>query len=171
MDKKIIFGLLGVLLVSVVLTIPLLRNNFGINDGVHYKATVCVYKNDELISCQYNLLTNGGKDMIRDALQGTSTNINQISLGNGAAPTASSTSLPSEYTDCGLAKATASTQNLANNGNWSVYYTFTSTCDSKVVNTTGLYKNGGNLFAGTSFTSTTLQTDDQIKINWTISVS
>ena len=56
-------------------------------------------------------------------------------------------------------------------GNWSIYNEFTSTCDNVVTNVTRLRNTNGDDFAGNTFTLVTLQTDDLLLINWTLSVS
>ena len=176
MEKKYLVGTFAVLVMAVIVfgiggiinTLPVPE---GVGQGIKYNSNVCVYKNEELIGCQHNVITNGGLDMVKTSLgEGTSNVITDLALGNEQAPAAGDSALPGLYEDSGLTKASGA-YNSNGVGNWSVAHTWTSTGDNKVVNTTGLYKDGGNLFAGTSFASTTLQTDDQIKVNYTIWVT
>ena len=149
----------------------------SVSDGVQYNSNVCPSLkragSDEwiLMDCTENTVTNGGKDMVENCLGEGGTNaITNLTLGNQEAPAAAATALAGVYSTNGLAGATgAYNTNAASNGNWSIAYTWTCTAAEQTVNTTGLYKSGGGaLFAGTSFTATTLQADDQIKVNYTI---
>lgn len=153
------------------------NNEFG--QPLEYHTNVCVYKNGELIDCNHNTITNVGKDFIKTSLTNTTgvTNntINILALGNSSPTVAATTTLNSQYNTCGLANGTGTyNSNSASNGNWSMTRTWTSSCDGSLVNTTGLYRAPGvpgELFAGASFTSTTLQNNDQLTINYTIWVS
>jgi hypothetical protein len=145
------------------------------NSIVKYTGRACIYKNGELIECKHNTVTNQGKDYIKLALgTGVNESIFTLALGNSTVPAAASTALGSEWVSCGLDKKNGTyLSNGASNGNWSTYYTWTSTCDNAVINTTGLYKvnTASGLFAGLSFTSTTLQTNDQVMVNYTVSIT
>ena len=143
-----------------------------------YNAKVCVYKNGELITCKPNVLTNAGKELIeaylaQEGLGPTSlTPVKYIAVGNGTAPSASSTSLDSEITDCGLARA-AGTYSDQGVGNWSFSHTWTCECDGVTVSTTGIFNasSGGTMFAGMSFNPSTLYSDDQLTVTWYINVT
>ena len=155
----------------------------SVSSGVNYNAMVCVYKNGQEIDCHHNLLLNAGKNMTRDALtNGLAAGgvPKWIALGNGTATQAPTDNvLATEIgTECGLNRAsgTINFDTVYNNiGNWSVTKTFTSSCNNAIVNTTALYNatvsGANNTFAETTFTSTTLQANDQINITWFIFVS
>lgn len=199
MEKKHIFfailfvlGIMGFLgafgLMSYNSMSPL---NQPTHNSIGYSATVCSYKipweedhygERQLLGCSHNVLYNSGKNMTRDVLgQGLSSgaiiNITlcNATIPNGAChtPTAAGTENFTSYTNCGMDGGTGGTYALIppNPGNWSVYRTFTSTCDNIMTNATRLSNNSGSIFAGNTFTLATLQTNDQILINWTISVS
>ena len=169
MDKKIIGIGAMVMLVFAVFTVSLIDNNGNtlVGDSIKYGSDVCVYKNNELIGCQHNVVTTAGLNYVKNSLgEGGANEVSNIALGNTTAPAVGETALAGLYASCGLTQA-AGTYNSNGDGNWSQAHTFTSTCDGIVVNTTALYKSGANMFAGTTFTATTLQTDDSLKINYT----
>ena len=124
----------------------------------------------------HNVLTNNGKNFIEqelgDSASATTEVANALALGNGSTPTATSTSLDSEITDCGLAKATG-TYADDGTGQWNITKTYTSTCDNEVVNTTALYTSStSTMFAGDAFSSSvTLQSGDQITVTWNIQIT
>ena len=173
MEKKYMVGMFSVLVLAmfvVGLNIGNTRDN-GVGDGINYGSNVCVYKNDELIGCQHNTVTTQGLNMVKSALgQGTIQLIANLTVGNTTAPAAGDTALPGAYVNHGL-EGTTGTYNSNGNGNWSIAHTWTCSAGPTVVNTTGLCNATNGLFAGTSFTATTLQTDDQIKVNYTIFVT
>jgi len=140
-------------------------------DTIQYHANVCAYLNDNLIECKHNTLTTTGKNYIKTSLgMGTVNNISTLVLGNTTAPAVGDTVLAGNYSVGGLDPAQGA-YNSNGNGNWSIAHTWTATGNGYAVNTTGLYKTSGDMFAGTSFTVTTLNVDDQLKINYTIWVS
>ncbi len=147
------------------------------NIAVKYTSKVCVSVNGELKGCTHNVLTDSGRQMIKNFLRGLTpqtANISVIALGNGSAPTASSTVLDSEITGCGLDNVTAINNNI-NNTAWDLSYQWTSTCDNIVVNTTAIFNAtadgiGSTMFAGATITSSTLQNTDKIQVNYTINV-
>jgi hypothetical protein len=148
----------------------------GTFQGIEYHSSVCVYKNNELIQCSPNTLTDEGTEFIETELGTTpSTNsIDNMQLGNGSASTSSSTALDGLITTCGLGPA-AITWSSVGTGNISASYEWTSTCDNIVVNTTGLNctacSSSIDFFAGNSFTDVTLQTNDKINVTWYIWVT
>jgi hypothetical protein len=94
--------------------------------------------------------------------------LDQLALANNTvAQSASDTNLQGEWTTCGLARATGTLTSI-NTGNWSISYQWTSTCDNVIVNATGIYNTtaSGNLFAETTFATTTLQTNDKINVTY-----
>lgn len=151
--------------------------------SINYNAEVCNYitRADgtiEDLGCSSNTLTNAGANLIKDYV-GTGSGGGAVdyiglcdaSIGCTASSTASTT-LTNEFTTSGLARSQGT---YASNGvgNWSVWKTFTATADNLLVNKTGIFNasSSGTLFAENTFTLATLQTSDQLTINWTISVS
>jgi hypothetical protein len=147
------------------------------------------------IANKHNLLTNMGRNITRDCLVGAgcgASTLKIISLGNATnagepgTETAADVVLASESTTaaCTLERASHgtgtvnyqapnSTSGANANGNWSITNTFTNSCLALAVNSTGLYNatSGNVLFAESNFTTTTLQTNDQINITWFIWIS
>lgn len=177
-------------LIGAVLFLALLVNtnyekevNDSFEDTINYKATVCVSKNNELIGCSRNLLYDTGKDSIKHRLlYGGGDNITWISLCNASTgsgvgcgvPVAGATEDFQKLKDCGMANVSGTMTDIGT-GNWSIYHTFTSTCDNLEINATKLSNEtitiAGTNFSGNNFSLVTLQTDDQLTINWTITVS
>jgi len=143
---------------------------------INYGSVVCVYKNGILVSpCTHNLLVNKGKDLVALAVNGTAATITQIAVGNNTATQlVTDTSLATqgtEWAECGLAKATG-TYVYRGVGAWNVTKAFTSSCDNIGVNATALQNTADSvLFAETTFTSTTLQTNDILNVTWGIYIS
>ena len=177
---------------SVFAIVSLVNNNLGgvsFKSPVNYHSDVCVYTTGnfegrktpafsgifELVNCDSNVLFNTGKDLIEDYLGdsgGTGDEVDQIELCNatGSAcetPTADGTAAFSPFIDGGLQKATGTYADLGT-GNWSIQHTFTATADNLKTNVTRIGNTAGTLFAANEFTSVTLQTNDQLTINWTI---
>lgn len=151
------------------------------SDSLNYHADVCVYKNGILHECNHNVLYNNGKNMTRDMLGYGGTlagNVSTISLCNASTgsacgtPVAAGSEAYTAYDSCGLNAATGSYAVLtAYDGNWTITKTFTSTCDNRLVNVTRLTNASGSIFAGNTFSLVTLQTNDQLTVNWTIMIS
>ena len=149
-------------------------------EGIHYKANVCrtVTRIDgtQETECSHNLLYNNGKEMIEQIL-GAGVNehpILNISLCNATAGCGAIQADNSEaftaYSNCGLNNLVGTYSSLGT-GNWSIAKTFISTCDNVIMNSTRLGNSTNGLFAGNVFTLVTLQTNDQLTINWTIAVT
>jgi hypothetical protein len=147
-------------------------------EGLKYNGMVCVgatlsgkYYD---LGCRHNLITNVGKDHIKTASgQGAAIRHDKIAVANNTvAQAATDTTLQGEWTTCGLAAATG-TYSSAGTGAWNITYQWTSSCDSVIVNATGLYNATGTnqLFAETTFTSVTLQTNDKLNVTWGLQVS
>jgi len=185
MDKKIT-GLMATLLLAVF-AIGLSGNNSEgivtpmeivpettVLEPINYGSNVCVSVNDEFVGCQHNVITTNGLNYVKDCIGNGGTNdINTLALGNTTAPVVGETALAGLWASCGLTKAEA-TYNTNGDGNWSQAYTWTSTCDNVVVNTTALYKLNTveGMFAGGALSApTTLQTNDKLQINYTTWVS
>ncbi len=165
------------LLVMVIGAIQYSQPNIEPEATIAYGSNVCVThsRGDKILmnECDSNLLYNNGKDIIK-AILGTGANmgaIANISLCNASASCGTPVAAGSEgftaYTNCGL-PSKIGTYGSLNTGNWSMYNTFTSTCDNVNSTSTRLTNVTGGIFAGNTFTLVTLQTNDQLTINWTI---
>ncbi len=172
----IAIALIGILSVSN----PVITTS---TSGIGYKSDVYVYKNNELIDCSHNMLYDTGKDLIKTQLgnaasaTGEADQINLCNATGGAAktgcgiPTSTGSETYNEFANCGMGKQTG-TYSSMETGNWSIWYTFTSTCDNILVNATRLNQTTGGLgFAGNNFTLVTLMSGDSLTINWTMSTS
>jgi len=146
--------------------------------GLHWNSEVCIYKNNELIQCEPNILCTGGKNWTRDCIGKFlcgSTNFSIIALGNTTtAQSASDTTLANEWTTCNLGRKSGEYTELtgSSDGNWTVSAVWTAN-DACVVNTTGLFNatSSGTMFAQNNFTTVSLQANDQINVTWTIWVT
>lgn len=181
MDNKIFMSVIAVTLMSaIVLTLvipsPVSVGSSSSGETLNYRGNVCIYKNGELVECSHNLLYDIGKNLTRDILGLGGNFIRNISLCNATAgcqvPVAGATETFNRYGNCGLiATQGAYTAYGTIDGNWSVSNTFTASCDSLLVNATRLANASGTLLAGNTFSLVTLQTNDQLTVNWTIQVS
>ena len=172
----IIPAVFGLLLFAAILAYNKpITNVAQVAEAPKYHSMVCVWKNGELVECKHNVLFDSGKDLIKTILgdSGSGGPVKTIALCNASAgcaePTAAGTETYNEFSSCGLAPATG-TYSSNGVGNWSIQKTFTATCDDLVTNVTRI-GNGTTYFAGASFTSVTLQTNDQLTVTWTIWVS
>ncbi len=71
---------------------------------------------------------------------------------------------------CGLGNASGLYYSLGT-GNWTVENTFTASCDGIYVNATRLQNGTHDIFAGESFTHTSLDDTDTLHINWSVWIS
>jgi len=180
---------------SMTLVAPVSGSKPG--STITYKGISCVYLNGQLWECSENLFTRKGQNLTREALLGGGNVIRNatefIAVGNASDSVIRSAngvvgqSLLGEYTarnsTCGLTRAAGTIRNVTGGctesscaGNWSIMNEFTSTCDSTLVNTTGLYADdytvdNNTLFAENNFTSATLQTNDKINVTWFVFVT
>lgn len=126
-----------------------------------------------------NLLNTDGRDKIHDDMYITTSKsgsgFNFIALTTDvAAPAAGDTVLASEITTGGLARIQAGTRTHVDNTNVStIEHTFTATAVHTAIVKSGLFNLIGPPPAGVmghenTFTSASLQIDDQIKVTWTI---
>ena len=170
---SVVLVLLGVLFIT---SFP--NSDNPIQNSISYNSQVCISKNNNLIECSSNVLTTAGANVIRDTLgEGTSFGaFDYVGLCNATAgcvaAAAGSTTLENEYALGGLERSQGSYVSNGN-GNWSVGETFTATADNLLTNKTGIFNqsSGGTLLAENTFTLVTLQTNDQLTINWTIWVT
>ncbi|MBN2203096.1 MAG: hypothetical protein JW700_02850 [Candidatus Aenigmarchaeota archaeon] len=174
--------ILGMVLLSVAMLATTMPSTLMANvetTSIDYHSMVCVYKNNELVECSHNALTNAGKEAIEDLIgAGTAgAAFDYIALGNGSTPSAGSTSLDEEIGDSGLERAQGTVNQVAggSSGNWSVTNTFTATGAVGSINTTSLFNNSFptniSMFAYNTFTEVSLQAQDQINVTWTIWVT
>lgn len=181
-----IFSAFIVALSGVLNELEIVKPNPIKTQGIDYQGYVCVtHKNAEgkIISsdCNHNILHFAGQNLTRDYLVSPSAtnNITTIALcnisgstsANCGTPTAGASEAFTSYASCGLTNQSANYAILSPNGNVSVYTTFTSTCNNRMANVTRLQNASGTPFASNTFTDVTLQTNDQLLINWTIMIS
>jgi len=188
-NKKDVFYLTAIFSLTVAFAfllnydvLPNLGNN--IMTGVNYDANVCVTHTNaegEIVSnqCSHNVLYDTGAEFIEQLLgnETASDAADVIVLCNASAaascetPNAGKTESFTNMTSCGLV-ATTGAYSSNGNGNWSISKTFTSSCDSVITNVTRLKTNSSNTdLAGNNFTLVSLESSDQITINWTIGVT
>ena len=166
----LVLGLL--VLVSVPLTYPVDQS-----ESLQYRGMVCVYKNNELVECNHNILVTTGMTQIQDHLGiGATGAVKTIAVGNGtAAQVAGDTSLAGEIADVGLAKTTGTYVATGTAGAWNITYQWTcgAGCINEGVNNTGLYNatGAGQLFAETTFTNVVLQQNDKLNVTWGLTVT
>jgi hypothetical protein len=160
-----VFGIL-----AVALYIPQ-KSELTHNMKVGYN--VCVTKNlgradQEPTSCVHNIVYNNGlQGIIEEITTGANWGaFKNISLGNGSAPVADNSETFNLFSSCNMSSIQGSVGNLGT-GNRSIWYTFTSNCSNVYVNATRITNVSGGLFAGLSFTGTTLQSGDTLTINAT----
>jgi len=174
MEKKYMIATFSVLVLAMFV-VGLNIGNVGdseVGDSLDYGSNVCAFAklSGEWVDlgCQENTVVENGLDAVKLALgTGSVEKVSKLALGNETAPALADTALAGLWSTNGLTMAEAA-YNTNGVGNWSQAYTWTATGDNLVVNTTALYlTDGTTLFAGTSFTTTTLQTDDQLKVNYT----
>ena len=176
MEKKYLMATFAVFVMAAFVIGVNINNSSPVataHEEVGITGFPCIYLNDVLIECKENTVMTNGLNYVKTSLGvGTVNNIKDLALGNTTVPVVGDTALPGIWTTHGLAKAVG-TYNSNGDGNWSIAYTWTATAGPATVNTTGLYKtaDAAGLFAGTSFTTTTLQVDDQLKCNYTLWVS
>jgi len=179
--KKIAILSLGAIAISALLILAVYSKaptsvTFG--QGIPETGISCIRiirKNGEVTpwECSHNVLYNSGKELLETILGDTGSGgpVKIIALCNATAgcgePQADASETYNEITTCGLAPATGTYSSIGT-GNWTITYTFTSTCDNVKTNVTRLKNSGGTYFAGNSFTLATLQNGDQIQVKWYI---
>jgi len=181
---KYLYGLIPLIFGIILVSAYFISNNNQLpptEQGLNYESMVCVYKNGQEVGCHPNTLFTNGANLTRDCLMtGTCSAITNITLCNASAGCthsltsgAASGQTFNYFTACGVgpdgAAGTASV-NTGSNGNWTITKTFTSTCDNIVTNVTRI-GDATVSFAGNNFTIVTLQTNDQLVVNWTMVVN
>lgn len=130
-----------------------------------------------------NLITDIGKKHARNLFASLNASIVNsenrtvsLSLSNDTTPAASWTKLPGELTANGLDRKGPTEVTIDPDYNGTAYtteYTWTSTADNQDVQCVGVHwwsqdNSDNNLYAAGTFTATTLNTDDTIKITYTL---
>jgi len=182
MEKKHLFLLPVFMLVLVgVFAFGFSMNSSpdGVKQGIDYYGMVCtqVERADGTLEpqiCDSNVLYNLGAEALEDYLaDGTGGNdaFDWIELGNGSletgTPDAGQTEAYTATTSCGLGKVAGVVYDNGN-GNWSVGYSFTNTCDVAITNVTRLLNDDDDTLAGNTMTTVTLAPADRLNLNWTI---
>jgi hypothetical protein len=158
------------------------------SEGIGYHSSVCTYivrEDGQMVDngCSHNLLTNAGANAIRDALttDATTVSFSYIGLCNASfggdcnGTNIADESLYHEFPAGanGLNRTNEATFLPLGIGNWSYSRTFVAGEDNMVTNKTGIFNatSGGTMLAVNTFTTSTLQTGDQITVNWSIWVA
>lgn len=181
-------AILSIAVVAVILggllVVPALlqaQQQDGLNETIHYSASVNwkVYRDGVLIHdyTNHNLLTNEGKEFIEAELgnSGTTDEVQYVAMSNdGTAPAAGDTTCPSEITTNGLERALGAYTSTGT-GVWTISKTFTATgaqsAQKSCLLTDATAGEPDTLFAESLMTSVSLQTNDQVTVTWTITVS
>jgi hypothetical protein len=123
-----------------------------------------------------NFITNIGLDYCKQQLGGTPTtdSAHYISLSASTqAPLQSWTILPDEMVTGGLERAAGVYASLGN-GQWKIEKVFTATAPVTGIQISGLHwalSGDSNLFAVTTMPAAALQTNDQLVIQWTVTIA
>ena len=190
-NKLMAFGILGVLAIFTVLSVGMVNVSPQVTQddnsvGIQYHSNVCksVERADgtiEDVGCNSNVLFTTGAELIEQYMgagAGAGDAADWIGLCNATAGCGTPSAGAAEaYNVLGAGCLDAATNPVVGtyanngNGNWSVSKVFVSSCDNIETNVTRLYTGDSDEFAGNSFTLVTLQTNDQLTINWTIWVT
>lgn len=148
----------------------------GISDGLHYTGIACITAVQSGVfhdyGCQHNLITTRGLNLIKFNMMGVNQTIKvgTLAIANSTSPQLiTDTELNNQETvaGCGLANVSSTLTDIGT-GNWSVSHTWTSACNGRIINATGIYNTTavGNLFAEANFTSVTLNNGDQLTVTY-----
>jgi len=177
------FLLFGVFIIGI--SVNLAPQN-SISDEITYNSMVCkqVTRVDGTVvplECSHNVLYDTGKEAIEAYLgagSGGGDAFDWIELCNSTlvenscgAPSAGKAEEYLAYTGCGLVGVAATCGENAQDGNWTCYHSFTSTCDAQTTNVSRLVNDDDDDLAGNSFTEVTLQTGDKLNITWDVWVT
>ncbi len=158
--------------------------NTHMDASTHISGFVTIIKNagkptEELIcNDKVNLLTNGGRDLFHAQCY---TNTAAGTRGSGfvalssdaVAPAVGDTTLASEITTGGLARADVTTKtHTAGTNVTTLQHTFTATATHTAVQKCGMFNaaSGGTLTHENTFTSVTLQASDTLQVTWTLTL-
>ncbi|AIC14278.1 phage tail fiber protein [Nitrososphaera viennensis] len=173
---------LAALMVFVIPSSALVGAQNVTTDGLtpHGYVVVSVTRDGQEIyhSEDHNLITNAGKDFIAQQI-GASTGLasegaHYIALTtDGTAPAATDTTLASEITSGGLARASGTYAHTSGTNTFTVSNTFTASATHTNVQKAGLFtaSSGGTMMAENTFTAVSLASGDQLTITWTITLS
>lgn len=178
------FGLLliPILVFGVLLGFNAQESETDSSTSIKYDSMVCsqIIRADgttESPYCSHNQFLNTGANITRDILGNGAVGapFKNITLCNATAgcgvPTATSAA-QNVFTTCGLSSAEGTySVNTASAGNWTISKQFTASCADLVTNVTYLENVTGTDFAGMNFPTVTLQSADQLTVNWTIWVA
>lgn len=193
MKNKIVIPMFVVVILGAVLAIgafsgtPAYDGGIGSSESVEYTGDVYIRHTDAEGNILFeerghNVLYNTGKEAIEDYLAdggGGSDAFDWIELCNASSatgcgvPAADKSEAYLALAECGLSEVAGTVGDNSGtvNGNWSIWYEFTSTCDNVKVNVTRLRNADGDDLAGNSFTLATLQNGDKLLVNWTVWVT
>jgi hypothetical protein len=169
------------LILSNIFGASINTKTYAINvyDGTKYQATVCVYKNGELIECKHNVLTTIGKNFTQQQLINpqTANKTAWITLSNVSTDCpsdGSATKLANEIITANLGKASCTLTSI-NASSWSCEKTFQATGSVSNVQVAGYNWNataGANdLFACATFTAVNIESGDSLTIRWNTTIS
>lgn len=174
-------------LLFVISAIPINSpTEIGVYGGVGYKATVCptitrANGEVEVIECTHNVLTFAGMNATRSLLGagGATSAFDYIELECGTHNASVFNTTLSEPCTSDLARAQGTyivnsleAGGLESQGNWSIYHVFTSDITDEVFGA-GLFNasSADTLLAVANFTtSASLEANDQLTVNWTITI-
>lgn len=126
---------------------------------------------------KHNLLTNGGRDFIHNQAY-TNTSAGTIGAvyvaltSDAVAPAATDTTLASEITTGGLARALATPAHTTGTNTSTLTITFTASATFTAVQKAGTFNasSAGTMVHENTFTSTNLVANDQIALTWTMTL-
>lgn len=135
-------------------------------------------KEEVICKDKHNLLTDAGRDLFHAQCY-TNTSAGTRGVGfialttDSASPSASDTTLASEITTGGLARADATTKTHTSGTNTTtLQHTFTASATHTNVQKAGLFNaaSSGILGHENTFTQVTLQSSDTLQITWTLTL-
>lgn len=153
-------------------------------EGMPIHGYVTVIKNagkpNEEIIClnKHNLLTNSGRDWMHGQVY-TNTAAGDRGAGyialttDATSPSASDTTLTSEITTGGLARADATTKTHSSGTNTTtIQHTFTASATHTSVQKAALFNasSSGTMAHENTFTPVTLQSSDTLQVTWTLTL-
>lgn len=149
----------------------------GDSNNLKWTGTVGIYKNGEPVYSGHNLFTNLGKEWVKQSINGTGPGTNQnatwIALStNGAPVLATDKVLTGEISTNGLTRAYGTYEEIGT-GQFNITKTFTATGSFTSVNQSSLNWNasGASMIAALNFTSVNLENNDNLTIEWGITLS
>lgn len=180
LDKKI-FAMIAAIAITALTLGTMIGSGVGpvsLVETPTYSGNLLVMVETESGTSTYevqNLVVTIGKTRVKDYLRvgtaGADNATKFISLSNDDTPAAGWTNLPNELTENGLARVEGTVTNI-DTTSFKVENKFTCTGTGIAVQCSGLNwgleNDGSTLWAAATFTATTLNTDDNITITWTV---